>query len=255
MIANVMKPKTQGPLALRGVQADSAKRRMNTWQSVRAVVLSRIRSGEWAPGNLIPTEHELALSMGCARATVNRALRDLADSGIVERRRKVGTRVATTPSRRTTLEMSVIRQEIHAMGAEYRYALTGIESLSAPSHVAKALQISNGDTVLSVKTQHFADDKVHCCESVWLNPERLPPVSEAQLTREPPHEWLGRNVALTHGHFSILAEGASGDCARNLDVRPGTAVLAIERISWSDLTPVSFARQFYPPGHRLVSED
>lgn len=232
-----------------------AKKRMNTWQSVRAEVLSRIRSGEWGPGVLISTEHELALELGCARATVNRALRDLADSGIVERRRKVGTRVATTPSRRTTLEMSVIRQEIEAQGSVYRYALMRLESLAAPNHVANALQIRAGELVVSAKTQHFADDKPHCCEVVWLNPAVLPPVGRQDLEEIPPHEWLGRNVALTQGRFSILAEGASGDCARNLDVRNGTPVLTIERISWSDLVPVSFARQFYPPGHRLISED
>ncbi|MCQ0969104.1 GntR family transcriptional regulator (plasmid) [Paracoccus sp. TK19116] len=228
---------------------------MNTWQSVRAEVLARIRSGEWAPGGLIPTEHELARELGCARATVNRALRDLADSGIVERRRKVGTRVATTPSRRTTLEMSVIRHEIQAMGAHYRYEMTRFETLPAPSHVADALQVRQGDPVLSVKTQHFADNRTHCCEVVWLNPAVLPDIDRRDLEREPPHEWLGRNVALTQGQFTILAEGATGDCARSLDVRPGTPVLAIERISWSDLVPVSFARQFYGPGHRLVSED
>lgn len=241
--------------SLRGVQARAPRPRLNTWQSVRTDVLDRIRSGEWAPGELIPTEQELAKELSCARATVNRALRELADSGIVERRRKVGTRVATTPSRRTTLEISVIRHEIEATGAEYGYSLTQCEIVTPPAHVARNLQVGPDARVIMAKAQYLADGQPHCCEVVWLSIDALPPVGPEDFAVAAPHEWLARNVALTHGRFTILAEGASGDCARNLRVASGTPVLTIERINWSDSLPVSFARQFYPPGHRLVSEE
>lgn len=229
--------------------------RLNTWQSVRSEVLDRIRSGEWPPGELIPTEHQLAEQLGCARATVNRALRELADSGVVERRRKVGTRVTATPNQRTTLEMPVIRSEIEATGASYSYLLTSYE-MRMPSEAAmRALQIGSDRRLLLVKSQYLADGAPHCCEAIWLNTSVLPSLTRADAEAQPAPEWLARNVPLTRGKLSILAEGASGDCARNLWVEPGTPVLTIERVSWRDATPVSFARQFYPPQHRLVSED
>lgn len=241
--------------SLRPAGNERGAKRLNTWQSVRAEVLERIRSREWPPGELIPTEQQLAVQLGCARATVNRALRELADSGIIERRRKVGTRVTATPSRRTTLEMPVIRDEIEGLGARYDYRLTSYAP-SLPTEAAmRALQVSAEDELILIKAQHLADGLPHCCEAIWLNPRILPPLAEADVILLPAHEWLARNLPLTHGQFSILAEGASGDCARNLDVPNGTPVLTIERINWSDATPVSFARQFYPPQHRLVSED
>ena len=61
-----------------------------TWQSIRAEALRRIRAGLWPPGARIPDEAELAAEFGCARATVNRALRDLAEAGLLERKRKGG---------------------------------------------------------------------------------------------------------------------------------------------------------------------
>ncbi|MDB6176674.1 GntR family transcriptional regulator [Paracoccus sp. Z330] len=241
--------------SLRPVTTETGAKRMNTWQSVRAEVMKRIRSREWPPGELIPTEQQLAVQLGCARATVNRALRELAESGIIERRRKVGTRVTATPSRRTTLEMSVIRDEIEALGAVYRYELTSF-SQSYPTEAAmRALQVSATDELLVAKAKYLADEQPHCCEAVWLNPRALPPLTQDDLREQPAHDWLARNVPLTHGRFSILAEGASGDCATNLEVPVGTPVLTIERLNWSDATPVSFARQFYPPKHRLISED
>ena len=229
---------------------------MNTWQSVRAEVLERIRSGEWAPGTLIPTEHQLAHQLGCARATVNRALRELAESGVVERRRKVGTRVTATPHQRTTLEMPVIRSEIEAAGAVYRYVLTAFERGPIPSEAAlRALQVEASQNLLLVKAQYLADGAPHCCEAIWLNPRALPPLTRADLEGQSAPEWLARHVPLTRGRVTILAEGASGDCAHNLWIGPGTPILAIERTNWRNATPVSFSRQFYPPQHRLVSED
>lgn len=241
--------------SLRPIGSDGGAKRMNTWQSVRAEVMKRIRSREWPPGELIPTEQELAIQLGCARATVNRALRELAESGIIERRRKVGTRVTATPSRRTTLEMSVIRDEIEALGASYSYSLTSFNQSYPTEAAMRALQVSSTDEMLLVKAKYLADGAPHCCEAVWLNPRVLPAITRDGLLEQPAHEWLARNVPLTHGRFSILAEGATGDCAVNLNVAVGTPVLAIERINWSDATPVSFARQFYPPKHRLISED
>lgn len=228
---------------------------MNTWQSVRADVLERIRSREWPPGELIPTEQELAASLGCARATVNRALRELADSGIIERRRKVGTRVAATSARRTVLDMPAIRTEIEAMGAAYAYDLNSFSIRLPTEAAARALQVSLGEDLVLVKATYTADGRPHCCEAIWLNHRALPPLTRQDVERRSAHEWLASQVPLTHGRFSILADAARGDCARHLGIDEGVPVLTIERTNWSDSTPVSFARQFYPPQHRLVSED
>lgn len=228
---------------------------MNTWQSVRAEVLERIRSREWPPGELIPTEQELAASLGCARATVNRALRELADSGIIERRRKVGTRVAATPARRTTLDMPAVRTEIEGMGAVYSYALTSFNTRLPTEAAARALQVPASAELLLVKATYAANGVPHCCEAVWLNPRDLPPLTRDDLEKQSAHEWLASQVALTHGRFTIMADAARGECSRHLGIAEGTPVLTIERTNWSDTTPVSFARQFYPPQHRLTSED
>lgn len=241
--------------SLRTSGAAGGGRRLNTWQSVRADVLERIRSGEWPPGELIPTEQELAQSLGCARATVNRALRELADSGIIERRRKVGTRVAATSARRTVLDMPVIRTEIEAMGAAYSYELMDFRRRLPTPLAAQVLQIPDSQEVLLIKARYAADGQPHCCEAIWLNTAVLPAVTRQDVEQHSAHEWLASQVALTQGRFSILADAASGDCARHLGIAEGTAVLTIERTNWSDTTPVSFARQFYPPQHRLVSED
>lgn len=228
---------------------------MNTWQSVRAYVLERIRSREWPPGELIPTEQELAASLGCARATVNRALRELADSGIIERRRKVGTRVAATLARRTVLDMPAVRTEIEDMGAAYAYFLAEYGMRTPSDAAVRALQLSPGEQALAVTALYCADSEPHCLERIWLNFRALPPLGRADLERQSAHEWLAVHAALTHGRFSIMADRAESADADRLKIGEGTPVLVIERTNWADTTPMSFARQIYPPQHRLVSGD
>ncbi|WP_410216862.1 GntR family transcriptional regulator [Paracoccus sp. (in: a-proteobacteria)] len=228
---------------------------MNTWQAIRAEVLGRIRSGEWAPGTMIPTEQTLAAEMGCARATVNRAMRELADSGIIQRRRKVGTRVSATAERRTTLRLPAIREEIEIMGAACTYIMTEC-SLRAPSPQAmRALQVDADHELLLVTSRYLADERPHCAETVWLNPRAIDLPDATLFAEEPPQEWLARTLPVAQVSVSVLAESADGTSAVDLDVEPGTSVLAIERVNSLNGLPVSFTRQFYAPRHRLVFDD
>lgn len=232
-----------------------AKRGANSWQSIRDHVLGRIRTGDWAPGDLIPTEQELARQMGCARATVNRALRELADSGILQRRRKVGTRVAATPLRRTTLRLPVMRDEIEALDAIYGYEMTGCETRLPSARAADALHVAAPEKLLMVRSRYLASGRPHACEAVWLRPGIIDLPECRHFRGETVHDWLARSLAITQTRFSILSEGASGSCALSLGVSVGSPVLTIERTSLVDDLPVAFARQFYPPDHRLVFGD
>lgn len=47
-----------------------------SYQDIKANVMTRIRENIWPPGANLPAEIELAREYGCARATVNRAMRE-----------------------------------------------------------------------------------------------------------------------------------------------------------------------------------
>jgi DNA-binding transcriptional ArsR family regulator len=59
---------------------------LDGWEAVRAEALRRITRRVWAPGDLIPGEAALAEEFGVSRATVSRALRALAEDGLLDRR-------------------------------------------------------------------------------------------------------------------------------------------------------------------------
>ena len=178
------------------------------WEDIRAEVLRRIRAREWHPGAQIPTEEDLAAEFGVARATVNRALRELATAGVLERRRKAGTRVAALPVRKATLDIPVIRQEIEARGQAHSFQVLKQAFLEPPVPIASRLGLPPGIKLLFLETLHLADGKPFAFESRWLNSEILPrPMPDFQALSA--NEWLVAHVAYVTGDIAFSAEGAS----------------------------------------------
>ncbi len=221
------------------------------WQSVRDEALARIRSGLWAPGARIPDEADLARELGVARTTVNRALRDLAATGLLERRRRGGTRVAPVPVRRASFAIPVIRQDVEDRGMTHGYVLLSRATVPAPAAVARADGLPSAAPVEHVVALHSADGVPFCHEERWINPAAVPGLASADFATESANEWLVRTVPVTSGTLEIAAAPASRAAARALGCPPGTPVLTLDRTTRSDRGPVTVARLSYAPGHRL----
>lgn len=225
-----------------------------SWQAVEAEVLRRIRSRDWAPGDLIPGEVELAAELGCARSTVNRALRQLAAAGYLERRRKAGTRVALNPVRMATLRIPVIAEEVASRGARYDHALLRRETGVPPLLVRSRLRLDPGRKLLHVVALHLADGAPYAFEDRWVDPETVPEFAALDLTRQSANAWLVRNVPYTSGTLALSAEPADRESAEALGCDPGAALFVLERTTWKEARPITWVRLAYPPGHRLTTE-
>jgi GntR family transcriptional regulator of arabinose operon len=69
-------------------------------ERIRQSVSQDIATGRYAPGQRLPSESALVKAFGASRPTVNRALRDLQLSGVIERRAGSGSYVRKDPSGR-----------------------------------------------------------------------------------------------------------------------------------------------------------
>jgi GntR family histidine utilization transcriptional repressor len=217
-------------------------------------VLRRVRDGEWKPGAPIPNEADLAVEFGCARSTVNRALRDLADAGVLERRRRAGTRVAAAPAGRARLAIPVIHRDVVDRGGRYGYALVDSRLAPAPSGVRGRLRLDAGAELLHVRALHLADGRPHVFEDRWIDPAVVPAILAVDLARVSANEWLVQNTPFSAGDMRISSAGADPETARHLEVPPGTPLLLVERATWRDGRAITFARQFFAPGHAIDLE-
>ena len=224
------------------------------WREVRAELARRIAARDWAPGARMPNEDALAGELGCARGTVNRAMRALAEEGIVERRRRAGTRVASVPVRRAVMRIPILRREIEAAGAAPGYRRLLREEAPVPAEVAARLGVPAGVRLLRVDALHLADGAPWALERRWIDPRAAPGAAEEPFEAVSANEWLVRHVPLTRGALSIGAEGADAADAEALGCAAGAPVLTLRRTTWGAAGAVTDVRQVFAPGHAMRAE-
>lgn len=221
------------------------------WQSVQEEVRRRIHAREWSPGELIPNEADLAVEFGCARSTVNRALRSLAENGVLDRRRKAGTRVAAEPVAKATLSIPVIRHEVEDHGAKYGYLLLERSEVTPPVGVSGAMNTRATDKLLHVRALHLADDAPYAIEDRWINTGVVPDSKAERFESVSANEWLMKHAPYTHGDIAFSAIQASIDDAEILGVSENSALFAIDRVTWDGTSSVTKVRLSYAPGYQL----
>jgi GntR family histidine utilization transcriptional repressor len=226
----------------------------NSWQSVQAEVLRRINAREWKPGDFIPHEAELSVEFGCARATVNRALRGLAESGLLDRRRKAGTRVAVNPVRKATLDIPVIRYEIEGKGQSYRHSVLSRERAVPPPGIRARMRTEPGVKLMHLVTLHLADGKPYVFGDRWINPVATPGIETADLTAKSANEWLVANIPFEGGDFTFSAMTAGPREAEILACGEGEGLFVIERSTWNKAHVITSVRLTFAPGYRMHTE-
>ncbi|WP_420408415.1 GntR family transcriptional regulator [Hoeflea sp.] len=227
---------------------------IKSWQAVQAEVLRRINSREWKPGEFIPHEAELSREFGCARATVNRALRGLAESGLLDRRRKAGTRVALHPVRKATLAIPVIRLEIESKGQSYRHQVLTRGPAVPPAGIRARMRTEPGVKLMHLVTLHMADGKPYVFGDRWINPEAAPGIETADLTSLSANEWLVRNIPFEGGDFTFSAMTAGSREAEILACPEGEGLFVIERSTWNQAQVITSVRLTFSPGYRMHTE-
>jgi GntR family transcriptional regulator, histidine utilization repressor len=225
----------------------------SSFRDIKDEIARRIGERVWRPGSLIPGEEQLASEFGAARATVNRALQELARAGLLERKRKVGTRVSLHPPREARFAIPLVAAEIRASGALYAYRLLVREERPASAEDAELFGVPVGRTILHVRCLHFADGRPYQFEDRLINPQTAPRVLSERFEASGPNEWLVTAAPFSRGEFTFFADQPSGEEASQLGIDPADPVLVGERRTWLAERPVTYVRMVHPRTHRLTS--
>ncbi len=218
----------------------------SSFQVIKADILQRIRNREWLAGAYIPNEEDLAKSYGCSRVTVNRALREIADAGIVERRRKAGTRVVSQPPRAANIQIPIVRIDIESRGAVYRYALLERSEIPAPENIQAKLALKEPSDVLHVRCLHYSDETPYQYEDRWINLLAVPNARGENFDVTSPNEWLVANEPLLDAEHMFYALNAQEEPAKFLNISPGDALFVVERRTWSKTHTITAVKLYHP---------
>ncbi len=225
--------------------------RSHTWQDIQERIRRKIEDRTWSPGDLIPGEVALAEQFGCARTTVNRALRELAATGVIDRKRKAGTRVAMNNSRRVTAEIPVIRAQVEALEKEYRFKLLENRSLVPPAYIRDTLRLKADQQALHIRSVHYADDKPFIYEDRWINTRTITQIKKIDLAHTSANEWLVENVPFTSGEFVVVACMPGKRVVKAMQLSSKEPVLESRRTTWIGQKSVTTVALYYQPGFQI----
>ena len=213
---------------------------------IRTELEAKIRSGEWPPGARIPTEHELMAQYGCARMTVHKAITGMVAAGLVERRKKAGSFVASPHVQTAVIEIPDIAAIIAGRGETYRFDLlvqaqSPGEALREPMHPDFDL---TGEALV-LDGLHVAQGRPFCLEHRLISLAAAPQAAEVDFTKLAPGSWLLSHIPWTEARHRITACQA-GAAATPLGIGRTAACLQVERWTWRQGQPVTFVRQLFP---------
>jgi GntR family transcriptional regulator len=223
------------------------------YQQIKALLTKSLQDGEWKPGEVIPSETELAARFRVSQGTVRKAIDELAIENLLVRRQGKGTFVATHAEAGTQYRFLRLAPDDGPSGDMQRRFLD-CRRMRAPAEIARALALEAGEAAVQVRRLLLAgpsaDARPVVLDDIWL-----PATLFEGLTAERLSQYRGPMYALFETEFGvrmiraeekIRALAAGADEAAALGLRPGAPLLLVDRLSFTyGDRPVEWRRGLY----------
>lgn len=216
------------------------------YEQVKAWIRGHIASGRWRPGDPVPSEAALMQRFGVSRMTANRALRELAGEGLVDRVQGSGTTVAQLHRISSRLTIRDIHEEVAERGHVHTTRVLHAAREKAPADVARALGLRAGTAVFHTVLIHMENGVPIQYEDRYVNPAAAPGYLDTDFTRVSPTLHLLQHAPLTEASYSIEAALPSAEEARELAVKGTEPCLVMRRRTVSGANVASVARLVHP---------
>jgi GntR family transcriptional regulator len=210
------------------------------YEQIKALITRSLVVGEWGPGELIPSEFELARRFGVSQGTVRKAIDALAAEFIVVRRQGKGTFVATHTA--PTHQYRFLR--IRADGADFdsakhhpRTIFVGLQKAKADRSSAAKLALRLNQSVWVISRLLVFDDRPLIFDEIVLAQSGFPNLSMEKLVASQGSIYSFLETAygtrMVRAEETIKAVGANKLAAKHLGVPVGTPLLRVDRVAYS----------------------
>ncbi|PAU75587.1 GntR family transcriptional regulator [Halomonas salipaludis] len=205
---------------------------------VKGHLIRRVLSGEWRPGELLPSEMKLAEEYGLSQGTVRKAIEEMAVEGLVSRHPGRGTFVTshrgdyqTTRFRRFYSNKTGKR----IAGKDSQYI--SCEKIKADEQLSKQLQVKTGaDIVKFVRIRYLGNHPV-LLETIYLNSEICPSAEVIFEQKKPDSIYFALeqmfNILVVKVGERLRARAARPDESELLALASNTPLLEVTRLAYS----------------------
>jgi GntR family histidine utilization transcriptional repressor len=213
---------------------------------VKAFVQQHISTGQWRPGDPVPSEATLMQQFGISRMTVNRALRELTAEGMVTRIQGSGTYVAELHRIASNLTIRDIQEEVVERGHVHGARVLLSQAEKATAELARSLGLRAGAKVFHTVLVHLENGLPIQYEDRYVNPAAAPDYLKTDFTQTTPTRHLLTEAPLTEASYAIEACLPTAEQAKHLGIAATEACLAMVRRTVSGAHVASVVRLIYP---------
>jgi GntR family phosphonate transport system transcriptional regulator len=143
------------------------------WRQVADGIERGIADGQFAAGDRLPGETEIAETYRVNRHTVRRALATLAERGLVRAERGSGTYVETPKLAYPLRSRTRFSEIVGTSGREPRGQLIEASQGPATRELARQLGLKTGAPLIRIDALRLADRTPICIGTTWLSAERF----------------------------------------------------------------------------------
>lgn len=233
---------------------DAGDRGAPIYERMKTQIRAKIESGEWPVNHRIPSENELVDMLGVSRMTANRALRELANEGVITRVQGKGSFVAPKKRSAPALGVRNIADEILERGSVHSMELILAQSENCGHELAAALELDVGAPSFHSVMVHHEDDLPIQLEDRFVNPAVAPDYLQQDFSRMTPNAFLTRIAPIERTEQFIEAVLPQPWECKLLAIARSEPCILIRRRTWSNDRVVTSVRLLYPGSrYRLQS--
>jgi GntR family transcriptional regulator len=218
------------------------------YYQLQEIIREKVRSGDWLPGEPIPSERELSEQYGISRMTVRQSVSQLVNEGLLFREQGRGTFVEPPKIAQQLLRLTGFTEDIGARQQRPGARVLDAAMWPCDEAIAARLRIKPGQPVFRLRRLRLADAEPLALETsivTFIGCERL-------LDDDLEHHSLYRLLETAYHQPLLEAEqeveaGLTGAReAETLGIAPGDPVLLTRRLTFTERQrPIEYATSIY----------
>ncbi len=204
------------------------------YYQLKELLREKIATGEWQPGDMIPSERELSEQYRISRMTARQALTELAIEGLLRRQQGRGTFVAEPKIEHGLTRLTGFTEDMKARGLRPGARVIRIELIHPPILAMQALQISPGKKILLLERLRLAQEKPIALETSHLHFHGIENLLHQNLEDNSLYKILAENYQISPARAvqKIGADLCSQREQELLKLQEGAPVLRNKRITF-----------------------
>jgi GntR family histidine utilization transcriptional repressor len=216
------------------------------YRQIKQIIQRRIGSGEWRAGQKLPSENELVAALEVSRMTINRALRELTQEGLVRRVHGLGSFVAETPRHASLIELQDIALEIEQAGMRHHARVLEQREVAATGEIARSFAADDLGNVYHLRLVHYQDDTPIQLESRYVNPAAMPEFIAQDFSRITPTAYLLEQFKPDEMEHRVSAVMPDAKTRKLLAMQDAQPCLQLVRRTWRQQQVVTWVTLTYP---------